>query len=58
MSNRQMSKHGTVHARGEMLGREDTASGDGDDGIGMDDSSLNCPGKVNPGREVGIDEIN
>ena len=41
-----------------MLGREDTASGDGDDGIGIDDSSLNCPGKVNPGREGGIDEIN
>ena len=41
VSNRQMSKHGTVHARGEMLGREDTASGDGEDGIGIDDSSLN-----------------
>ena len=42
-----------------MLGREDTtASGDGDDGIGIDDSSLNLFGKVNPGREGGIDEIN
>ena len=42
-----------------MLGREDTASGDGNDGIGIDDdSSLNRFGKVNPGREEAIDEIN